>query len=236
MHEIDQWGKFDWFDILGQRNGKRLTLIPSSRDSEIDLSLSTQYLFPYSPSENTIWRMWILLLLPSWINGSELTAGALKGIDSEVSFDDQVNLERGWKNGKLELPIRSVSYSFLDLFRLNWTFNNLSSKKVRTLRRNSQNLKAGEALWFYDRFNSIGKAGENRIDGYCEPKNQQSRPSETIRLIWGAYFLVEGDNSTFTLDVNSTGITSGWDIVSPMWWLLATLKNNQTLIYKKTHW
>jgi hypothetical protein len=50
----------------------------------------------------------------------------------------------------------------------------------------------------------------------------------------GAYFFVEGDNSTSLLDVNFDGIyIMDGDIVSPNVLITALLKNDQTLIYKK---
>jgi len=222
------------FDILGvKENGEEVTLIPSARDSEIDLSFIDSNTYPYlrlkydmedvnstAPAQLDKWQ----------VNYSGVPEGAL----ILKSARDQVNLREG-ENGRLELQFKNVSrYSFLDSVQVNWTFTNLSSKKVENFTKKFPNLKAGEAFDFTIEFNSIGKAGENQLTVFANPRIQQEQTFRNNQVDLGAYFLVEGDNSTSLLDVNFDGIyIMDGDIVSPNVMITALLKNNQTLIYKK---
>jgi hypothetical protein len=222
------------FDILGvKENGEEVTLIPSARDSEIDLSFIDSNTYPYlrlkydmddvnstAPAQLDKWQ----------VNYSGVPEGAL----ILKSARDQVNLREG-ENGRLELQFKNVSrYNFLDSIQVNWTFTNLSSKKVENFTKKFPSLKAGDAIDFTIEFNSIGKAGENQLTVFANPRIQREQTFRNNQVDLGAYFLVEGDNSTSLLDVNFDGIyIMDGDIVSPNVMITALLKNNQTLIYKK---
>lgn len=222
------------FDVLGvKENGEEVTLIPSARDSEIDLSFIDSNTYPYlrlkydmddvsstAPSQLDKWQ----------VNYSGVPEGAL----ILKSAREQVNLREG-ENGRLELQFKNVSrYNFLDSIQVNWTFTNLSSKKVENFTKKFPSLKAGDAFDFTIEFNSIGKAGENQLTVFANPRIQKEQTFRNNQVDLGAYFLVEGDNSTSLLDVNFDGIyIMDGDIVSPNVMITALLKNNQTLIYKK---
>jgi hypothetical protein len=222
------------FDVLGvKENGEEVTLIPSARDSEIDLSFIDSNTYPYlrlkydmddvsstAPSQLDKWQ----------VNYSGVPEGAL----ILKSARDQVNLREG-ENGRLELQFKNVSrYNFLDSIQVNWTFTNLSSKKVEDFTKKFPSLKAGDAFDFTIEFNSIGKAGENQLTVFANPRIQKEQTFRNNQVDLGSYFLVEGDNSTSLLDVNFDGIyIMDGDIVSPNVMITALLKNNQTLIYKK---
>ncbi len=222
------------FDVLGvKENGEEVTLIPSARDSEIDLSFIDSNTYPYlrlkydmddvsstAPSQLDKWQ----------VNYSGVPEGAL----ILKSAREQVNLREG-ENGRLELQFKNVSrYNFLDSIQVNWTFTNLSSKKFENFTKKFPSLKAGDAFDFTIEFNSIGKAGENQLTVFANPRIQKEQTFRNNQVDLGAYFLVEGDNSTSLLDVNFDGIyIMDGDIVSPNVMITALLKNNQTLIYKK---
>ncbi len=222
------------FDILGvKENGEEVTLIPSVRDSEIDLSFIDANAYPYlrlkydmadvnstAPAQLDKWQ----------VNYTGVPEGAL----ILKSARDQVNLREG-ENGRLELQFKNVSrYNFLDSIQVNWTFANLGSKKVENFTKKFPSLKAGEAFDFTIEFNSIGKAGENQLTVFANPRIQQEQTFRNNQVDLGSYFLVEGDNSTSLLDVNFDGIyIMDGDIVSPNVMITALLKNDQTLLYKK---
>ncbi len=222
------------FDVLGvKENGEEVTLIPSARDSEIDLSFIDSNTYPYlrlkydmndvnstAPAQLDKWQ----------VNYSGVPEGAL----ILKSARDQVNLREG-ENGRLELQFKNVSrYNFLDSIQVNWTFTNLSSKKVENFTKKFPSLKAGDAFDFTIEFNSIGKTGENQLTVFANPRIQKEQTFRNNQVDLGTYFLVEGDNSTSLLDVNFDGIyIMDGDIVSPNVMITALLKNNQTLIYKK---
>ncbi len=222
------------FDILGvKEDGEEVTLIPSVRDLEIDLSFIDSNTYPYlrlkydmndvnstAPAQLARWQ----------VNYSGVPEGAL----TLTSAKDQVSLMEG-ETGHLELQFKNVSrYNFLDSIQVNWTSTNTSSKKVENFIKKFPALKAGEAFEFTLEFNSVGNAGANEISVFANPRIQQEQTFRNNQADLGPYFLVEGDNTTSLLDVNFDGIyIMDGDIVSPNVMITALLKNNQTLLHKK---
>lgn len=221
------------FDILGvKENGEEVTIIPSVRDNEIDLSFIDPITYPYlrlkyeMEDENST----APAQLDKWqVNYTGVPEGAL----ILKSARDQVSLREG-ENGRLELQFKNVSrYNFLDSIQVNWSITNITSKKVENFTKKFPSLKAGEFFDFTIEFNSIGKAGSNQLTVFANPRIQQEQTFRNNQVDLGAYFFVEGDNSTSLLDVNFDGIyIMDGDIVSPNVMITALLKNDQTLMYK----
>jgi len=223
-----------YFDIIGVReNGEEDLLIENTYDQEMDLSFISTETYPY-------------LKLRYSMNDPESTApaqldkwqvnytGVPEGVLLLKSAKEQVNLREG-EPGLLELQFKNISkYNFLDSIQVDWKITNLTSKKVERFSKKFPALKAGEGFDFTIEFNSIGKNGENRLEIFANPRIQREQTFRNNQVDMGAYFLVEGDNSTALLDVNFDGIyIMDGDIVSPNVLITALLKNDQTLLYKK---
>jgi hypothetical protein len=223
-----------YFDIIGvKENGEEDLLIGNTYDREMDLSFISTDVYPY-------------LKLRYSMNDPESTApaqldkwqvnytGVPEGVLILKSAKDQVNLREG-ETGILELQFKNISkYNFLDSIQVDWEMTNLTSKKVEEFSKKFPALKAGEAFDFTIEFNSIGKSGENELEIFANPRIQREQTYRNNQVDMGAYFVVEGDNSSALLDVNFDGIyIMDGDIVSPNVLITALLKNDQTLIYKK---
>ncbi|RAI88487.1 putative type IX secretion system sortase PorU2 [Algoriphagus yeomjeoni] len=223
-----------YFDIIGVKdNGEEELLIENTYDREMDLSFISTATYPY-------------LKLRYSMNDPESTApaqldkwqvnytGVPEGVLILKSAKEQVNLREG-ETGLLELQFKNISkYNFLDSIQVDWKMTNLTSKKVEEFSKKFPALKAGEAFDFTIEFNSIGKAGENELEIFANPRIQREQTFRNNQVDLGSYFIVEGDNSTALLDVNFDGIyIMDGDIVSPNVLITALLKNDQTLIYKK---
>lgn len=223
-----------FFDIIGvKENGEEDILIENTYDREMDLSFISTDVYPY-------------LKLRYSMNDPESTApaqldkwqvnytGVPEGVLILKSAKEQVNLREG-ERGLLELQFKNISkYNFLDSIQVDWKMTNLASKKVEEFSKKFPALKAGESFDFTIEFNSIGKAGENRLEIFANPRIQREQTFRNNQVDLGSYFIVEGDNSTALLDVNFDGIyIMDGDIVSPNVLITALLKNDQTLLYKK---
>ncbi|WP_075352479.1 putative type IX secretion system sortase PorU2 [Algoriphagus marinus] len=222
------------FDIIGvKENGEEDVLIPQVLDSEVDLSFIAPNMYPYlrlrysmddpnstAPSQLDKWQ----------VNFDGVPEGAL----ILKSAREQVALKEG-QNGRVELQFKNVSrYNFLDSIQVDWELTNVTSRKVESFSKKFPALKAGESFDFTIEFNSIGKVGENELEIFANPRIQMEQTFRNNQVDMGAYFIVEGDNSTSLLDVNFDGVyIMDGDIVSPNVLITALLKNDQTLIYKK---
>ncbi|MDR7130110.1 hypothetical protein J2X69_002457 [Algoriphagus sp. 4150] len=223
-----------YFDIIGVKdNGEEELLIGNTFDREMDLSFISTETYPYlklrysmddpestAPAQLDKWQV-------NYI-------GVPEGVLLLKSAKDQVNLREG-EPGLLDLQFRNISkYNFSDSIQVDWKMTNLTSKKVEEFSKKFPALKAGEAFDFTIEFNSIGKAGENRLEIFANPRIQREQTFRNNQVDMGSYFRVEGDNSTALLDVNFDGIyIMDGDIVSPTVQITALLKNEQTLLYKK---
>lgn len=223
-----------YFDIIGvKENGEEDLLIGNTYDREMDLSFISTETYPY-------------LKLRYSMNDPESTApaqldkwqvnytGVPEGVLLLKSAKEQVNLREG-ETGLLELQFKNISkYNFLDSIQVDWKMTNLTSKKVESFSRKFPALKAGEGFDFTIEFNSIGKTGENELEIFANPRIQREQTFRNNQVDMDVYFTVEGDNSTALLDVNFDGIyIMDGDIVSPNVLITASLKNDQTLVYKK---
>lgn len=223
-----------YFDIIGvKENGEEDLLIGNTYDSEMDLSFISTETYPYlklrysmDDPESTA---------PAQLDKWQVNyTGVPEGVLILKSAKEQVNLREG-ETGLLELQFKNISrYNFLDSIQVDWKMTNLTSKKAENFSRKFPALKAGEAFDFTIEFNSIGKTGENELEIFANPRIQREQTFRNNQVDMGAYFIVEGDNSTALLDVNFDGIyIMDGDIVSPNVMITALLKNDQTHIYKK---
>lgn len=223
-----------YFDIIGVReNGEEDLLIGNTYDQEMDLSFISTETYPYlklrysmKDPESTA---------PAQLDKWQVNyTGVPEGVLILKSAKEQVNLREG-ESGLLELQFKNISkYNFLDSIQVDWAITNLTSKKVENFTKKFPALKAGEAFEFTIEFNSIGKTGENTLEIFANPRIQREQTYRNNQIDMGAYFIVEGDNSSALLDVNFDGIyIMDGDIVSPNVLVTALLKNDQTLIYKK---
>ena len=223
-----------YFDIIGvKENGEEDLLIGNTFDKEMDLSFIITDTYPY-------------LKLRYSMNDPESTApaqldkwqvnytGVPEGVLILKSAKNQVSLREG-EAGLLELQFKNISkYNFLDSIQVDWKITNITSKKVEEFSKKFPPLKAGESFDFALEFNSIGKAGENSLEIFANPRIQREQTFRNNQVDMGSYFVVEGDNSSALLDVNFDGIyIMDGDIVSPNVLITALLKNEQTLLYKK---
>ena len=223
-----------FFDIIGVReNGVEEFLLTNVSEEELDLSFIDPSIFPqirlrYSMEdpESTA---------PAQLNRWQVNyTGVPEGVLVSKSGQEQVNLKEG-QTGLLEFQFKNISqYNFLDSIRVDWKFTNTTSRKVENFSRKFPALKAGESFDFTIEFISEGKSGSNELEVFANPKLQMEETFRNNQLDMGAYFVVEGDNSTSLLDVNFDGIyIMDGDIVSPTVMVTALLKNDQTLLYKK---
>jgi len=223
-----------YFDIIGVKdNGEEDLLVGNTFDQELDLSFISADIYPY-------------LKLRYSMNDPESTApaqldkwqvnytGVPEGVLLVKSAKDQVNLREG-ETGILELQFKNISkYNFLDSIQVNWKLTNLASKKVEEFSKKFPALRAGEEFDFTVEFNSLGRAGENRVEIDANPRILREQTFRNNQVDLGPYFVVEGDNSAALLDVNFDGVyIMDGDIVSPNVLITALLKNEETLIYKK---
>ncbi len=223
-----------YFDIIGvKENGVEEILLTDVSEQELDLAFIDPISFPqirlrYSMNdpESTA---------PAQLNRWQVNyTGVPEGVLVSRSALEQVNLKEG-QNGLIEFQFRNISeYNFLDSIRVDWKLTNLSSRKVENFSKKFPALKAGESFDFTVEFISEGKTGLNSLEVFANPKIQREQTYRNNQLDMGAYFVVEGDNSTSLLDVNFDGIyIMDGDIVSPTVMVTALLKNDQTLLYKK---
>ncbi len=223
-----------FFDIIGvKENGVEEFLLTNVSEEELDLSFIDPKIFPqirlrYSMDdpESTA---------PAQLNRWQVNyTGVPEAVLVSKSSLEQVNLKEG-QNGLIEFQFKNISqYNFLDSIRVDWKFTNTTSRKVENFSRKFPALKAGESFDFTIDFNSEGKSGLNELEVFANPKLQMEETFRNNQLDMGAYFVVEGDNSTSLLDVNFDGIyIMDGDIVSPNVMVTALLKNDQTLLYKK---
>ncbi len=223
-----------YFDVIGVKdNGEEDLLIGNTYDKELDLSFINTATYPYlklrysmDDPESTA---------PAQLDRWQVNyTGVPEGVLMLKSAKDQVNLREG-ETGLLELQFKNISkYNFLDSIQVDWKMTNLSSKKVEEFSKKFPALKAGEAFDFTIEFSSIGKAGENSLEIFANPRIQREQTFRNNQVDMGSYFLVEGDNSTALLDVSFDGLyIMDGDIVSPNVMITALLKNEQTLLYKK---
>ena len=223
-----------FFDIIGvKENGVEEILLTDVSEEELDLSFIDPLTFPqirlrYSMDdpESTA---------PAQLNRWQVNyTGVPEGVLVAKSGQEQVNLKEG-QNGLIEFQFKNISqYNFLDSVQVDWEIVNLSSRKIEKFSRKFPALKAGEAFDFTIEFISEGKGGSNTLEVFANPKIQREQTYRNNQLDMGAYFVVEGDNSTSLLDVNFDGIyIMDGDIVSPNVMVTALLKNDQTLLYKK---
>lgn len=223
-----------FFDIIGvKENGVEESLLTNVSEEELDLSFIDPTIFPqirlrYSMDD-------IQSTAPAQLNRWQVNyTGVPEGVLVSKSGQEQVNLKEG-QNGLLEFQFKNISqYNFLDSIRVDWKLTNTASRKVENFSKKFPALKAGESFDFTIEFNSEGKSGSNELEVFANPKLQMEETFRNNQLDMGAYFVVEGDNSTSLLDVNFDGIyIMDGDIVSPNVMVTALLKNDQTLLYKK---
>ena len=223
-----------FFDIIGVKdNGVEEILLTDVSEEELDLSFIDPKIFPqirlrYSMDDPQS-------TAPAQLNRWQVNyTGVPEAVLVSKSSLEQVNLKEG-QNGLLEFQFKNISqYNFLDSIRVDWKFTNTTSRKVENFSRKFPALKAGESFDFTIDFNSEGNSGSNHLEVFANPKLQMEETFRNNQLDMGAYFVVEGDNSTSLLDVNFDGIyIMDGDIVSPNVMVTALLKNDQTLLYKK---
>ena len=222
------------FDIIGvKENGLEEILVSQIAEEELDLSFIDPTTFPqirlrYSMDDPKS-------TAPAQINRWQVNyTGVPEGVLVSRSGLELVNLKEG-QSGLLEFQFKNISkYNFTDSIRVDWKLTNTTSRKVENFSRKFPALKAGDSFDFTVEFNSEGKSGLNELEVYANPKLQMEETFRNNQLDMGAYFVVEGDNSTSLLDVNFDGIyIMDGDIVSPNVMVTALLKNDQTLLYKK---
>lgn len=223
-----------FFDIIGvKENGVEEILLSDVTDEELDLSFIDPIIFPqirlrYAMDDPKS-------TAPAQLNRWQVNyTGVPEGVLVAKTGLEQVNLKEG-QNGLIEFRFKNISqYNFLDSVQVDWEIENLSSKKVEKFSRKFPALKAGESFDFTIEFISEGKSGSNTLEVFANPKILREQTYRNNQLDMGAYFVVEGDNSTSLLDVNFDGIyIMDGDIVSPNVMVTALLKNDQTLLYKK---
>ncbi len=223
-----------FFDLIGvKENGVEEILLSNVSEEEVDLSFIDPAIFPqirlrYSMNDPQS-------TAPAQLNRWQVNfTGVPEGVLVSKSGLAQVNLKEG-QNGLIEFQFKNISqFNFLDSVRVDWKFTNLTSRKVENFTKKFPALKAGESFDFTIDFISEGKSGLNSLEVFANPKIQREQTYRNNQLDMGAYFVVEGDNSTSLLDVNFDGIyIMDGDIVSPNVMVTALLKNDQTLLYKK---
>lgn len=223
-----------YFDIIGVKaDGQEEVILAQVLDQEMDLNFINSTTYPYlrlryamddpestAPAQLDRWQ----------VNYSGVPEGALIVKNSR----DQLSLKEG-EQATVDLIFKNVSkYNFLDSIQVDWKWTNLNSKKVESFTKKFPALKAGESMEFSIEFNSIGKAGENELVVFANPRIQQEQTFRNNQIDFESYILVEADETSSLLDVNFDGIyIMDGDIVSPTVMVTAQLVNDQTLLYKK---
>ncbi|TDQ15227.1 peptidase C25-like protein [Algoriphagus boseongensis] len=223
-----------YFDILGVReNGQEDLILSEVRDQEIDLSFVNPTNYPYlrlkySMDDSTSTAP---AQLDKWQVNFE---GVPEGVLVQKTPGEPIRLREG-QNAQIGFVFRNASrYNFLDSIQVDWKITNLTSKKVENFSKKFPSLPAGESLEFVVDFSSVGKAGENELEVFANPRIQREQNFRNNVIKLGTAFVVEGDNSTSLLDVNFDGVyIMDGDLVSPNVMITALLKNDQTLLYKK---
>jgi hypothetical protein len=225
---------FTRFDILGvTEEGQERVLVENTLDNEIDLSFINPLSYPYlrlrySMDDEKSTK-------PAQLNKWQVNfEGVPEGVLFEKNPTDRIRLREG-QSAKIDFIFRNVSlYNFLDSIQVDWKMTNLNTKKVESFSKKIPALKAGEQVEFTVEFNSIGRAGETKLEVFANPRIQREQTFRNNQIDLGVAFEVEGDNSTSLLDVNFDGIyIMDGDLVSPNVMVTALLKNDQTLLHKK---
>ncbi|MFN3997031.1 C25 family cysteine peptidase [Algoriphagus sp.] len=225
---------FTQFDILGiNENGVESVLVSNTLEKEIDLSFINPMSYPYlrlryqmndknstKPAQLDKWQVDFI--------------GVPEGVLLEKNPGDRVRLREG-QSSKIDFIFKNASiYDFPDSIQVNYKMTNITTKKVENFTIKLPPVKAGDQAEFTVEFNSIGRAGETKLEVFANPRILREQTYRNNLIDLGVTFEVEGDNSTSLLDVNFDGIyIMDGDLVSPNVMVTALLKNDQTLLYKK---
>ncbi|MFC3880377.1 C25 family cysteine peptidase [Algoriphagus namhaensis] len=226
--------EFSAFEVLGVRdNGQEDVIRSGFFDKEVDLSSISAQTYPYlrlqyrmDDPESTAPAQ-----LDRWQVNFE---GVPEGVLTVNADREQIQLREG-EVSSLEFTFTNVSNkNFLDSVQVNWTLRNVDSRKEEDFTRKIPALKANESFTFRIDFNSVGNAGQNELLVFANPRIQREQTYRNNQIDMGAYFVVEGDNSSSILDVNYDGVyIMDGDLVSPNVLITAVLKNEETLLFKK---
>ena len=226
--------EFSSFEVLGVRdNGQEDVIRSGFFESEVDLSSISAQTYPYlrlqyrmDDPESTAPAQ-----LERWQVNFE---GVPEGVLTVNADREQIQLREG-EESSLEFTFTNVSnQNFLDSVQVDWTFRNVDSRKEEDFTRKIPALKANESFAFRIDFNSVGNAGQNELQVFANPRIQREQTYRNNQIDMGAYFVVEGDNSSSILDVNYDGVyIMDGDLVSPNVLITALLKNEETLLFKK---
>ncbi|MHA7130813.1 putative type IX secretion system sortase PorU2 [Algoriphagus namhaensis] len=222
------------FEIYGVKdNGVEEIIRTGILEEEVDISSISAEVYPYlrlqyamddpestAPAQLDRWQ----------VNFEGVPEGVLS-VDADRA---QIQLREG-QESSLDFTFSNISQQdFLDSIVVNYTLENLNSRRKEEFSLKIPAVRAGESYTFTVPFNSVGKSGENVIQVFANPRIQREQTFRNNQIDMGSYFFVEGDNTTSILDVNFDGIyIMDGDLVSPNVLITAALKNDETLLFKR---
>lgn len=222
------------FDVIGiSKTGEEEILVGGIKDQQVDLSFINSDNYPYlrlrylmddpestDPADLNFWQ----------VNYTGVPEGALV-----VEPNPESTRLREGEVGTIPFKFTNVSHlDFLDSIQVDWKITNTRTRVVENYSKKFPALKAGESLSHVIEFNTIGKSGSFEVQIFANPRILPEQTYRNNQQDLGVYFEVEADDSQALLDVNFDGIyIMDGDIVSPTVLINTSLKNDQSIVFKK---
>lgn len=243
-----EWKRFfnnvkvrDWFnedlaifDVIGLNNsGEEQVIFSNVQEGEIDLSSINPALYPqlrlrYAMDDE-------LSTAPAQLDKWQVNyTGVPEGVLVFKNREEKRTVQEG-EIIHLNFEFVNISkYDFPDSLTVEWEFINTDQRKSEKFTKKIPAVKPGEKHEFSIEFNSIGRAGNNRVNIFTNPRIYQEQTFRNNYIDLENYFIVNPDNTSAILDVNFDGIyIMDGDIVSPTVMINTLLKNDMSLILKK---